>query len=135
GDEGHLVVLDGEMGIGKTRLADELVARVRAAGGAAATARCVEAESGLAFGCAIELVHSALREGNAAAIGAASAAETARLVPELGTPPTPTLDGPGAQARFLDGVAGVLSDATSGEKPGLLVVDDAHWADASSPEV
>jgi DNA-binding SARP family transcriptional activator len=133
--EGRLVVLDGEMGIGKTRLADELVARVRAGSGIAATARCVEAESGLAFGCAIELVQSALREGNAAAIGAASAAETSRLVPELGTPPTPTLDGPGAQARFLDGVARVLAEATSGEEPGLLVVDDAQWADASSLDV
>jgi DNA-binding SARP family transcriptional activator/tetratricopeptide (TPR) repeat protein len=135
GEEGRLAVLDGEMGIGKTRLADELVARVRAGGGIAATARCVEAESGLAFGCAIELVRSALRGGNTAAIGAASAAETARLVPELGTPPTPALDGPGAQARFLDGVARVLAEATSGEKPGLLVVDDAQWADASSLDV
>ena len=135
GEKGRLAVLDGEMGIGKTRLADELVARVRAAGGTAATARCVEAESGLAFGCAIELVRSALREGDEAAIGAAAAAETARLVPELGTPPTPTLDGPGAQARFLDGVARVLAEATSGEKPGLLFVDDVHWADASSLEV
>jgi len=135
GAAGCLAVLDGEMGIGKTRLAEELVTRVRAGGGVAATARCAEAESGLAFGCAIELVRSALREGNAAAIGAAAAAETARLVPELGTPPTPTLDGPGAQARFLDGVARVLAEATSGEKPGLLVVDDAQWADASSLDV
>jgi DNA-binding SARP family transcriptional activator/tetratricopeptide (TPR) repeat protein len=134
-DEGRLAVLDGETGIGKTRLADELVARVRAGGGVAATARGVEGESGLAFGCAIELVRSALREGDAAAVGAAAAAETARLVPELGTPPTPALDGPGAQARFLDGVARVLAEATSGDSPGLLVVDDAHWADASSLEV
>ncbi len=133
GDEGRLAVLDGETGIGKTRLAGELVARVRERGGVAATARGVEGESELAFGCAIELVRSALREGGA--VEGAAAAETARLVPELGTPPTPTLDGPGAQARFLDGVARVLAEATSGEAPGLLVVDDAHWADASSLEV
>ena len=135
GDEGRLVVIDGEMGIGKTRLADELVARIRTDGGVAATARCVEAESGLAFGCAIELVRSALREGDTALVGAASAAETARLLPELGTPPTATLDGPGAQARFLDGVARALAEATAGDKPGVLVVDDAQWADASSLDV
>lgn len=134
GDAGRLAVLDGETGIGKTRLADELTARVRAGGGVAATARGVEGESELAFGCAIELVRSALREGDAGAVGAAAAAETARLVPELGAPPTPTLDGPGAQARFLDGVARFLAEATRGEAPGLLVVDDAHWADASSLE-
>ncbi len=135
GAEGRLAVLDGETGIGKTRLAEELVARVGAGGGVAATARGLEGESELAFGCAIELVRSALREGDAGAVGSAAAAETARLVPELGTPPTATLDGPGAQARFLDGVARVLAEATSGAAPGLLVVDDAHWADASSLEV
>jgi DNA-binding SARP family transcriptional activator len=135
GPEGRLVVLDGETGIGKTRLVDELAARVRADGGVAATVRCVEDEAGLAYGCAIELVRSALREGSAAAVDPAAAAEAARLVPELGTPPTATLDGPGAQARFLDGVARVLLEATAGERPGLLAVDDVHWADASSLEV
>ena len=97
--------------------------------------RCIEDESELAYGCAIELIRSALREGSAAAVDPVPAAEAARLVPELGTPPTPTLDGPGAQARFLDGVARVLVEATAGERPGLLVVDDVHWADASSLEV
>jgi DNA-binding SARP family transcriptional activator/tetratricopeptide (TPR) repeat protein len=133
--EGRFVVLDGEMGIGKSRLAAELVTRVRDDGGAAAAARCIEGESELAFGCAIELVRSALREGDATAVSEAPAAEAARLVPELGTPPTPTLDGPGAQARFLDGVARVLVEATAGEKAGLLFVDDVHWADASSLEL
>ncbi len=123
------------MGIGKTRLADELVARVREGGGIVATARCIEGESELAFGCAIELLRSALREGDATEVSDQPAAEAARLVPELGTPPTPTLDGPGAQARFLDGVARVLVEATRAEKPGVLVVDDVHWADASSLEV
>ena len=47
----------------------------------------------------------------------------------------PSLDGPGAQARFLDGVSRTLLEAVSGERPGVLVVDDAHWADASSLEV
>ncbi len=135
GAEGRFVVLDGETGIGKTRLADELVARVRDDGAVAATMRCIEDEAELAFGCAIELIRSALREGNATAVSEAPAAEAARLVPELGTPPTPTLDGPGAQARFLDGVARVLVEASGGERPGLLVVDDVHWADASSLEV
>ena len=134
GPEGRMVVLDGETGIGKTRLADELAARVRASGGAVASVRCLEDESGLAFGCAIELVRSATRAGTGD-VDPAAAAEAARLVPELGTPPTPTLDGPGAQARFLDGVTRVLLEATAGSQPGLLVVDDLHWADTSSLEV
>jgi DNA-binding SARP family transcriptional activator/predicted ATPase len=135
GPDGRLVVLDGETGLGKTRLAGELVAWARARGITAATARCVEDEEGLAFGSAIELLRSALRDGDAAAVSPAAAAEAARLVPELGTPPTPSLDGPGAQARFLEGVATVIVEATGGVRPGVVVLDDVHWADASSLEV
>jgi DNA-binding SARP family transcriptional activator len=134
GPDGRLAVLDGETGIGKTRLAEELADRVRSSGAVVAEVRCVEDEAGLAFGSAIELVRSALREGRAENVAPEAAAEAARLVPELGTPPTPTLDGPGAQARFLDGVARVLLDATAGTRPGMVVVDDVHWADASSLE-
>ena len=135
GPDGRLVVLEGETGIGKTRLADELVAWSRAKGSAAASVRCVEEEAGLAYGCAIELVRGVLRDGDSSAVSAGAAAEAARLLPELGTPPTPALDGPGAQARFLDGVSRTLLEAISGDRPGVLVVDDAHWADASSLEV
>jgi DNA-binding SARP family transcriptional activator len=132
---GRLVVLDGETGIGKTRLARELAERVASDGAVVASARCAEDESGLAFGSAIELVRSALREGQADDLTPDAAAEASRLVPELGIPPTASLDGPGAQARFLDGVTRVLFEATTGRRPGLVVVDDAHWADLSSLEV
>ena len=135
GPDGRLVVLAGETGIGKTRLAGEFVTWARRHGSTAATTRCVEDEAGLAFGCAIELLRGALREAGEAALDPAAAGEAARLLPELGTPPTPTLDGPGAQARFLDGVARVLLEATAGRRPAVLVVDDVHWADASSLEV
>jgi DNA-binding SARP family transcriptional activator/predicted ATPase len=134
GPDGRVVVVEGESGIGKTRLADELGGRLRADGSVVASVRCVEDEAGLAFGCAIELLRAALREGRADAIEPAAAAEAARLVPELGTPPTPALDRPGAQARFLDGVARVLVEATAGSRTGSIVVDDVHWADVSSLE-
>jgi DNA-binding SARP family transcriptional activator len=135
GPDGGLVVLEGEAGIGKTRLALELVAWARAEGGAATSVACVEEEAGLAYGCAIELLRGAAREGDPSAVSSDAAAEAARLVPELGIPQTPTLDGPGAQARFLDGVARTLLEAVTSRAPGVLVVDDAHWADPSSLEV
>jgi DNA-binding SARP family transcriptional activator/tetratricopeptide (TPR) repeat protein len=133
--DGRLVVLEGETGIGKTRLAEELVAWARSGGSAATSVRCVEEEAGLAYGCAIELVRGALRDGRQAAVSPAAAAEASRLVPELGASPAAALDGPGAQARFLDGVTRALLEAVAGEHPGVLVVDDAHWADPSSLEV
>ncbi len=134
GPDGRLTVLEGELGIGKTRLAGEFAAWVREQSGVAASVRCVEDEAGLAFGCALELLRSALRDGDRSAVDPAAAAEAARLLPELGTPPSGALDGPGAQARFLDGVARVLFEATAGGRPAVAVVDDAHWADTSSLE-
>jgi DNA-binding SARP family transcriptional activator len=135
GPDGRLSVIEGETGIGKTRLAGELVAWARSEGAAAASVGCVEEEAGLAYCCAIELIRRALRDGDSDAVSPAAAAEAARLVPELGNPPTPTLDGPGAQARLLDGVTRTLLEAITGDRPGVLVVDDAHWADASSLEL
>ncbi len=135
GPDGLLVVLQGEIGIGKTRLAGELSAWAQARGAVAVGVRCFEHEAGLAFGTAIELARGALREGNAAAVDPAAAAEAARLLPELGTPPTPSLDDPGAQARFFDGLVRAILEATAGPRPALIVVDDVHWADASSLDV
>ena len=118
GPDGRLVVLEGETGIGKTRLAGELVAWARDEGSAATSVRCVEEEAGLAYGCAIELVRGALRDGNSAGVSPAAAAEAARLLPELGAPPAAALDSPGAHARFLEGVSRTLIDATARRSSG-----------------
>jgi len=135
GPDGLLVVLEGEVGIGKTRLAGELATWARERGAVTAAVRCFEHETGLAFGAAIELLRSALREGSPEAVEASALDEAARLLPELGTPPTPSLDDPGAQARFFDGLVRTLLEATAGRRPAVLFVDDVHWADASSVEV
>ncbi len=134
GPDGRLTVLEGELGIGKTRLADELTALARERGAVTATVSCVEEEAGLAFGCAIELLRNALRAGDGSAVDPAAAAEAARLLPELGSAPTASLDAPGAEARFLDALARVLLEATVGDRPAVAVVDDAHWADHASLE-
>src|SRR5262249_51839172 len=49
GEHGRVIVLEGEGGIGKTRLAEEFLAYAAAHGAATITARCYEGESGLAY--------------------------------------------------------------------------------------
>jgi len=134
GKDGLLVAIEGETGIGKTRLGEELLAWARDAGAVGVSVRCFEPESGLAFGTAIGLVRAALEEGSRDRVDPAAAAEASRIVPELGTPPTPSLDDPGAQARFLDGLARTVLAATAGERPAVVFVDDLHWADSASLE-
>ncbi|HYY21655.1 MAG TPA: AAA family ATPase, partial [Thermoleophilaceae bacterium] len=137
----HLVILEGEAGIGKTRLAEELVAYAASRGSATITARCYQGEMDLAYGPFVEGLSAAIgREGAAARLREIPAhflAEAARLLPELaelrpGLPSPPPLDSPGAQSRFFEGIGRVLLAVCEGPSPGILLIDDVHWADAST---
>jgi tetratricopeptide (TPR) repeat protein len=134
---GWVVVVEGEPGVGKTRLVEEVLAQ-----GARPLlmARCYDNDGDVPYGPLMELLRLAAADPAAAAALASlprpSAREAARLVPELGAAgePIPPDDGPGADARFLDGVARAVLAAGS-IPPGVLVVDDAQWADDASQQV
>jgi DNA-binding SARP family transcriptional activator len=136
--DGRLVVIEGESGIGKTRLAAELTRVVTRRSAPILEARCHEDESGLPYGAVIELLRQA--QARAAATGwpaevpAQRYADAALLLPDLadlreGLPAPLAPNAPGAQARLLEGVAAVLGAACSGAAPGVLLVDDVHAAD------
>ena len=73
--DGRVVLLEGEAGIGKTRLAEELVAALRARGAAVLGGRAYEEEAALAYGPLVEALRGRLREDDAwvAAVGDARA--------------------------------------------------------------
>lgn len=107
---GHLIVLQGEAGIGKTRLAEEYLGYVQAQGGVVITARCYEGETHLAYSLFIEGLRAVLSQPDAPArlaeVPDHCLSEVARLLPELaalrpGLPPASPLDSPGAQSRFF----------------------------------
>jgi predicted ATPase/DNA-binding SARP family transcriptional activator len=134
---GRVVVIEGEAGIGKTRLAEEFVAHVREGGASTVTARCYEGEKNLAYGPFIEGLSSALgREGGGLLkdLPAVSLQEAARLLPDLApdSSPAPPLDTPGARSRFFAEVVRVLQAILNGPPPGVLFLDDLHWADDAS---
>jgi DNA-binding SARP family transcriptional activator len=160
--DGRLVVIEGEAGIGKTRLAAELAGHARSLGASVVSGRCYEEEAGVAYGPFIEGLRGVLAGGGPGAHVAAGdsprmglgdpgagrldgvprlwLAEARRLLPELadahpGLPEPGPLDGPAAGRQFFEGVSQVLLAACAGPRPGLLVLDDLHWADEASLDV
>src|SRR6266566_2066296 len=134
--KGRLVVLTGEAGIGKTRLAEDFAAHVRQARGKALLCRCYEGER-VAYGPLADGLRAAMAgpdgEGWAKELEAHWLAEAARLLPELSSlVPSSTIlespDGPGAQGRFLEGLCRALLAAVRGAQPGLLVLDETQRA-------
>lgn len=141
GVDGHVVVLEGEAGIGKTRLAEELLAHLRVHGAVALAARCYAEETTLAYGPFVELLATIIGQPRNVVklegLPVHALSEAARLLPELASlrpelPPTPPLDTPGAQSRFFEGISQVLLAVCGGTTPGILFFDDLHWADAAS---
>lgn len=135
--KGHgLIVLEGEMGVGKSRLLDEITAELSAAGAGLAVGRAYRTESGVAYGP----VQAALSEGlqdpgvreAIAALPAVVSSEAARLLPALGPSGPADSTDPTAKARFLDGLARVLGVFGS---PSVLAIDNLHWADSATLEL
>lgn len=130
GPDGRLVVVEGEPGIGKSRLVEEVLERIGADRPIAL--RCFQEEAGLPYGLAVQLARGALeRLGNRPG-DAWWAGEVARLVPELGPSDPAGLASPAAQARFHDAVCALLGEAASADPPCVVVVDDVQWADTAS---
>jgi predicted ATPase len=138
---GRLVAIEGEAGVGKTRLIEALVEHVHADGGTVLTARSYEGESHLAYAPFLDVLRQAVqaleRKGTLEGVPAPFLAEASRLLPDLlshrpDIPTPPPLDNPGAGSRFLDGLGEVLLAALRGSRPGLLVAEDLHWMDTAS---
>ncbi len=140
--DGILLAVEGEAGIGKTRLVGEALADPRLAGRATVIARCYEGETGLAYGLLVDALR-ALVEVDPALVDRVDRhllAEVARLLPELVTrkpeiPPASPLDDPGAPSRFVDGLGRFLIAGLAGSPANVLVCEDLHWADEASLDV
>ncbi len=131
----HLVLLSGEPGIGKSRLALELGRRVRAEGHVVASARAYEAAGRLPWGPVVDLLRSDALRSHIDTLGTVWRAELARLLPELleaSQSTVPSRSGDLARRyRLFDAV----SRAIIGDRPRLLIIDDLQWCDAETIEV
>jgi len=105
---GATVLVAGQAGIGKTRLAAELAGRARRAG------------FGVLLGRSIDLVGTELPYQ-----------PFAEALRPLGQPWQAGRQAPGSQVRVFDNTLALLSKCAA-SAPVLLVLEDLHWADAST---
>jgi DNA-binding SARP family transcriptional activator len=134
-DQARVVVLAGDPGVGKTRLAAELARRVHAGGGVVLAGRSPE-ESLMPYQPFLEalrhyVVHAPLDELRRTAREYGS--ELARLVPELRRRAPELItevaaDPDTERYRLFEAAVGLLG-SISRTAPILLVLDDLQWAD------
>jgi DNA-binding SARP family transcriptional activator len=132
-DAGHaqLVLVQGEPGVGKTRLVEDFRAWCARRGVATADARCYPAEGALAYGPVVAWLRSEALRPRLVRLGRPRLTEIARLLPEL-LEELPDLERPeplpesDLRHRLFDAVAGAILAAGG---PVLLVADDLQHGD------
>src|SRR5260221_11553207 len=134
------VLLVGEAGIGKTRLADEFVAWAGAQGAEVLRGQAFEMGGRLTYQPLVEALRPRLEEENAPEdlLEDLWLAELSRLLPELRVRypdlPPPTEDELTAKLRLFEAVARLL-DSLAQRAPLVLLLDDLHWVDGASLDV
>ncbi len=135
------VLISGESGIGKTRLADEFASDVARTGGTVLRARCYQAERSLFMQPILNATEAELGRCSAAALRGLvgpDAAELAAMMPMIGRVLTVGQAAGGTDAfrrrRSFEAVTGLLARLT-GRAPVLMVVDDVHNAGRSTLEM
>jgi DNA-binding SARP family transcriptional activator/predicted ATPase len=131
----RLLIIRGEAGIGKSRLAEELVDWCGRAGVRALTARCYAGEGRLAYAPIAAWLRSESLQPALTTLAPEWLTDIARLHPDV-IASRPDVPAPERQIeswqrlRFFDALAQAFRSAA----PILLVLDDIQWADADTLE-
>lgn len=131
GGHPHILILTGEAGIGKTRLAEEIEAWASRQGITTASARCYAALGQLAYAPVTTWLRSDALHAGLSRLDPIFLTEIARLVPEVLVTrpdlPRPIFMMEGWQRqRFFEALAHAVHSA---RQPLLLLLDDLHWCD------
>ena len=138
---GHVVLIAGEAGIGKSRLVAEAKAQAMAEGWLALEGQCFEPDRTIPFAPLLELLRDRLATLTPAELGrelGAAAPAIARLLPELASrlpdlPPTPSVEPQQQQRLFFAALAHYFQHLAE-QRPLLLILEDLHWCDENSLE-
>ena len=134
---GSLVLIGGEPGVGKTRLAEELSWEADQRGARVLAGYCSQMEGGLPYMPWVGILEQAVGRARSAEalreLLGGSAGEIARIVPQIrrlfdDIPPPMDLP-PEQERRYLFNSIRDFIGRAAELRPMLLVLDDLHWAD------
>jgi DNA-binding SARP family transcriptional activator len=139
---GHVTLLGGEPGVGKTRLVEELTAAAADSGATVVWGRCYDGRGAPAFWPWTQIINGLLGAFDPDVLRVAlgpSGSELAQLVPEVKEllpdfEPPPPLDPESSRFRLYQAFAGFLRRLAH-VRPVVVVVDDLHWADPPTLEL
>ena len=140
GGQASLVMLVGEPGIGKTRLAEEAGVYARQGGAHVSLGHSYEGETASPYSTFVEAIreYASTRPDDALRVEMGDGvSDVAKLVPEIRkrfsdpTPAPPATDPREEQVRLFDSVTSFLVNASKAN-PIMLVLEDLHWADRAS---
>jgi ABC-type oligopeptide transport system substrate-binding subunit/tRNA A-37 threonylcarbamoyl transferase component Bud32/tetratricopeptide (TPR) repeat protein len=129
--EGHVLLVSGEPGIGKTRFVCELMVNAQLTGSTVLLGECFS-EGSAPYAPVAQLIASTDLTGMPPSI----VADLMAVVPALranypGIPANPLLEPQAERQRIFDNVAAFFA-LLSERAPVLLFIDDVHWADSGS---
>jgi len=134
---GGMVLIGGEAGIGKSRLAAETLQQAVTRGFAVLATAAVPEERDEPYAPLVDALRNAISPLPPAVrhdIAGPYARELSRIVPDIidaAAAATSAIDDHGASRRLHTGILRCLT-AAGGERPLVLLVEDLHWCDAGS---
>jgi DNA-binding CsgD family transcriptional regulator/tetratricopeptide (TPR) repeat protein len=126
---GGAVLISGEPGIGKTRLAEEFANRARRTGALVLHGRAFDSEGAPAFWPWLQILRELVNQTTGD--GAAEASQLAAALDAVDSESQRLVEPHAARFRLFDRIAGLLIERTKG-RVLVLVLDDLHWADPPS---
>jgi predicted ATPase len=135
-DTSRIALIEGEPGVGKTRLADDFLHWVASQGGIVLRGRGYDAHAGAPFGAVIEALRSAIDAPGVAGVDPEWLGEIARVLPEIrrrfaGLPEASLANGAADGWRLFEAIGQVLL-AIAEDSPVVILIDDLQWCDADS---